>query len=660
MTTGNDDKEIKDRIDLLTKNINFWNERYRDGEPEVNDIEYDAAFKELISLETMFPEFQRIDSPTLRIKQTIAGHMELRKHSQPMVSLDTKVDYSTEPLVEFLDRVAEVDPNAIVVVEFKYDGFALANRYKDTKLTACLTRGDGTTGEDITQNVRRIKDLPLEVDPRITEVRGEVVMEVVDFEAVVEEQKLLGQEPYSNPRNAAAGIARSGNSEFIDFLTFIPYEIIGVDLPDSYLDRLLLLKTQPIKRVSVQAREKSIAVLARTEEEEKHSNALIPRDGLVYKVDSSKIRSKMGTTALFPRWAVAHKFRPAEAVTKLESIEITVGRTGKIAPTGQVRTVRLGGVEVSSVFLHNEAKIKENDIRIGDMIVVQRAGDVIPHFDRLALPLQENRSEPWSMPPTCPCCGTPLVKDPDEADYFCPGGFLCRDQQIGLFVNAVSRKALNIKGLGEAIIERLITLGMLSRLEDIFKLTHEDITGSGISPLVSKKILEEIDKARSAPLNKAFIALGIRRIAENSSKHLSRLFQTLADFKDAKAEQLADLEDFGPIKVKLVMDWLSVEENQKTLDALMDLTSFVAPTVNVSNGKTIAVTGSFSVHRDQVKKMLEDEGFKVSSSVSKNISALLCGEAPTDNKVIAARKLGVTVIDDPRMEFGWLRDVLKS
>lgn len=662
-----ENNEAKDRIQWLVDAIPKWNNSYRDGNPDVTDIEYDAAFKELADLELLYPEYCLENTPTGKIKQTIDPKMRTMKHLRPMVSLETMVDFSETPLLEFMDRVAEFDPDAVIVSEFKYDGFAISLRYKEGHLVHAVTRGDGEQGEDITTFLQNAKNIPTRMDPRIVEIRGEIYMATVDFDALVDEQKSDGLEPYRTPRNAAAGIGRAHSSPYKDFLSFAPYEVYGIDLSDSYLDRLAMLdpytgkNITQIKRSTFTASEKGQALSLREKEAtiEAKNQSLIPCDGLVYKVDSTKIREKMGATSQWPRWAIAHKFRPAEASVKLKEIHVTVGRTGRVTPNGVFSPFYLGGVEVSAVSLHNEATIQTKDLRVGDYVVVQRAGDVIPHVDRLALPLNSQRAPVWTMPATCPSCGGPLAKKAEDgAHYFCTAGYACKAQEQALFEYACSRNVLDIKGLGEALIEKLIHTGALKRPEDIFKLTEEEITGAGTSPLVAKKVVEEVQKAKTAPLGSAIAMLGIFSIGPSLSGKLAKLIHFLPELADLTKERLLEVEDFGEARAQAVIDWCAKKINLVTLEELSFITSFIAPANSVYNGKSVCVTGSFRLHRDEVKKLLENEGFKVVSDVSKKTAAVITGESATASKVTKAQKLEIPVFHDPELKLAWLPEVV--
>lgn len=677
------DNEALERMQFLCKTLNRWNDLYRDGEPEVDDDEYDANVAELDSLETLWPDFVRNDSPMQRIKQKPDAKMDLFNHTIPMLSLETIIDFSHAPLESFLDKVAALDPDAIVLQEFKYDGIALALRYKPEsgKLIAAVTRGDGRIGENILLNLMEAKGIPRSIDPRITEVRGELVIDMVDFEELNDLCKLDGSKLYSNPRNAAAGISRRVKSPYSKYLCFYPYEVIGTDLPDSYQQRLDVLKAtsdrelEKVTRITFTAKEKSIAVLARQQQVDNADAILVPRDGLVYKVDSEKLRKKMGMNTTWPNWAYAHKFKPSSTTTTLQDIVLTVGRTGKIAPTGKVASVHLAGVEIDSVYLHNEAQIQEKDLRIRDRIILERAGDVIPYVRGLASPLDEHRSEQWRMPAACPSCGNPIQKEGESVDYFCHAGFACKDQALGLFENACARSVFNIKGLGEAIIEKLYLYSgrgngaPFRNVQDIFKLTDEEITSSGVSPLVAEKILIEIEKAKTTDLWRGITALGIRLVGPSTAKELAKHCHVITDLLKLTKETLMEFEDIGETTADTIMQYLTSEAGINTLNELADLTSFKAPKVQVRNGLTVCLTGSFDYDKNALKELIENEGFKVSSSVSKSTAALFVGSNPGPEKVAKASKLGVPQLDGSTLSgivemvaiegtYPWVRNLL--
>lgn len=672
------------RMRELADNLERWNyEYYVLDRPSVPDAEYDRCFNELAALEARFPELKSPASPTLRVGGAVRSDLSKVIHARPMLSIHTETDFSSEGAYAFDRRVrnelglSEDAPAVRYDCEMKFDGLATNLRYEKGILVQAATRGDGTTGEDVTANVRTIRTIPLRLDgdvPDVLEVRGEVIMHREDFEALNRRQSEEGQKTFVNPRNAAAGSLRQLDPAVTARRTlhFYAYALGEVSDPvfaltqSGMLDRLEKLGFPVAKeRRTVEGP----AGLAAFHDEIEAARPSLPFDidGVVYKVDSFAEQNELGFIAREPRWACAHKYPPEEALTVCEAIDIQVGRTGKLTPVARLKPVFVGGVTVSNATLHNEDHISGLDLRAGDTVVVRRAGDVIPEVVRVLHERRPEHAEPFVMPAVCPVCGSATIRDEEEKDTRCTGGLFCPSQMKLSIVHFASRRAMGIDGLGEKIVNMLVDEGLLKSPADIFKLSHKDLTDvlnstadtekpqKRMGPKAAQNLLDSIEKARHTTFGRFIFALGCRHVGEATALSLAQHFGTLSALENADEDALIQVEDVGGVIAQSIRAFFSEPHNRRVIEELVaagvDWPAVEPKTSSQSAvaGKTFVLTGTLpTLSRDQAKDMLIAAGAKVSGSVSRKTDFVVAG-AEAGSKLEKAQTLGITIIGEEEL-----------
>lgn len=671
--------EAPARMRTLEADLERWNrEYYVLDAPSVPDAEYDRAFHELEALEARFPQFRNPASPTLRVGGAVREGFRKVKHSRPMLSIHTETDFSAEGAAAFDERVRSAlgltpeDPPVEYDCELKFDGLAANLRYEKGLFVAAATRGDGAEGEDVTENVRTIRTIPLRLPagaPDVLEVRGECIMHRDDFLALNARQAQAGEKPFANPRNAAAGSLRQLDSRVTAKRTlhFYAYALGEVSEPlgstqSEVLDRLAELGF-PVAKLRETV--KGPQALARFHARAAAARAELPFeiDGVVYKVNSLALQEKLGFIAREPRWACAHKYPPEEALTLVTGIDVQVGRTGRLTPVARLEPVYVGGVTVSNATLHNEDHVVEElDLRVGDTVVVRRAGDVIPEILRVVKERRPAGTRPFRMPAVCPVCGSQVVKEEDGKDMRCMGGLFCAAQMKLSIVHFASRRAMGIDGLGEKIVDMLVDEGLVKTPADLFDLTEEVLTQptaatagtkkpeKRMGPKAAQNLVKSIDVARETTLARFIYALGCRQVGEATALALAGHFGTLAAIESASAEALMAVPDVGEVVAESIHAFFREPHNRAVIDALI-ARGLRWPAVektaeSLVSGKTFVLTGTLQhLTRDEAKDRLVAQGAKVAGSVSRKTWCVVAG-AEAGSKLAKAEALGIRVIDE--------------
>ena len=636
-------------------------------DPEIPDAEYDALMRELESLETDYPELVTSDSPTQRVGAAPSEAFAEVVHGVPMLSLGNAL--TEQELVDFDRRVRErLEKDEVdYTAETKLDGLAVSLRYEDGVLTRGATRGDGTRGEDVTANVRTIKAVPLrlrgEKVPEVIEIRCEVFMTHQGFERLNEAQRKSGGKVFVNPRNAAAGCLRQLDASITATrpLTLYCYgigEVDGAEPPDTQFDRLRWLKDLGM-RVSPEAERVTglNGCLAYYEKIGNRRDRLgYDIDGVVFKVDSIADQERLGQVSRAPRWAVAYKFPAQEQVTRLVGIDVQVGRTGKLTPVARLEPVHVGGVTVTNATLHNQDEIDRKDVRVGDTVIVRRAGDVIPEVVRVVTEKRPKGAKRFDLLKQirgkCPECGSEAVRDEGGVAVRCSGGLVCPAQRKQAIWHFASRRAMDIEGLGSKIIDQLVEKGMVKTVADIYALDRDGLIGlERMAEKSADNLLENIDKSRDTTLPRFLYSLGIRDVGETTAQALAMQFGDLEPIMAADEEALQEVPDVGPIVAQHIREFFSEPHNREVLDKLRAEVRW--PKIKVKDakdlplkGKTVVLTGALeSMGRDEAKEKLTALGAKVTGSVSKNTDLVIAGEK-AGSKLTKAEKLGVEVMDE--------------
>lgn len=651
-------EQVKKRIEELIALINRYNyEYYVLDQPTVSDYEYDQLMKELIELETKYPEFQTEDSPTRRVGGMVLDQFEKVVHRTPMLSLSNA--FSEGDIRQFDQRVREVIPHPVYVCELKIDGLACSLEYEQGILKRAATRGDGMVGEDITHNILTIKSVPLKLrDPVTIDVRGEVFMPKAAFEQLNREREANHLSLFANPRNAAAGSVRQLDSKIaaerkLDmFLYQLPDALsLGIKTHSAALDYLddLGFKTNPHRRVCHNVED--VLDYIREWTERKHD---LPYeiDGLVIKVDDLEAQALLGVTTKSPKWAIAYKFPAEEVTTVLKDIVFNVGRTGAITPLAILEPVQIMGTTVQRATLHNEDFIRHRDIRIGGKVIIRKAGYIIPEVVGPVKDEQYDTLPTFTMITHCPACGSRLVRNEGEADHYCTNRN-CPAQMVEALIHFASRPAMNIEGLGEKICALLFDRGLVKKLSDLYRLTGEDL--SSLPKFKEKSIhnlLIAIEKSKENSLERLLFGLGIRYVGEKASLLLAKHFQSLDSLAQATYDDLIRIPEIGDVIAQSVIHYFRLEENRALIQELKDLGVNMEyrgeKTIEAESfsGKTFVLTGTLSAFkRDEAKALIERLGGKVTSSVSKNTDVVIAG-AEAGSKLSRAQALGIEIWDE--------------
>ena len=656
----------EERVLALRRQLNQYNYEYHVlDHPTVSDAEYDRLMRELITLEEQHPELFDPNSPTQRVGGQVLDEFNKITHKRPMLSLGDV--FSREELFEFA-RKAEAEVGLVdYCCECKIDGLAMSLNYQHGRFQYAVTRGDGVVGEDVTHNVRTIKSIPMEIDYEgELEVRGEVYMPKASFQRLNEKRREMGEEEFANPRNAAAGSIRQLDSKIaasrgLDALWYhVPQ---GPQLGHhQHLESLAFIQTLGFRTNPLNRLCHSIEEVWQFVEDLTLMRSDLPYeiDGIVIKVNDYAKQQQLGFTAKTPKWAIAYKFPAEQAVTRLENIFVTVGRTGKITPNAQLTPVRLAGTSVGFAQLHDEDMIRDKDIRIGDYVIVHKAGDIIPEIVASVPEKRDGTQIPYEFPKACPVCGMPLVRYPDEAHHFCINND-CPARVVESIAHFCSRDAMNIDGLGVKRVELFHAQGWLNTVEDIYNLKHhyQEILQT---PKMGKKsadnLLEAIENSKQNSLEKLLYGLGIRQIGEKAAKILAYRFETIQTLMNATYEELEEIKDIGAITAQTVLDFFHDEANQHLIEALIEhgLNMICLKEEQVETmftGKTVVLTGTLStMTRPEAQAILEHLGATVSGSVSKRTDYVIYGEN-AGSKLTKAQSLGVATM--PESE--WLEEV---
>ena len=653
----------KERIDELTKELNYHNYKYYvEDSPEISDFEFDEKLVELEKLEEEYPQFKNPNSPTMRVGGEPVSSFEKVTHTVEMQSLQKAFSY--EELLDFDKRTREQFPNVEYVVEHKIDGLSVSLEYENGEFVRGSTRGDGVTGEDVSENLRTIRSIPLTLKDKIPflEVRGEVFLSRENFNKINDMLEASEQPLFANPRNAAAGSLRQLDPKIaakrgLDIFVFNIQQINGVQI-NSHIEGLKFLKEQGFKTILNENIFKTID--SAFEEIKKIGNErdslYFDIDGAVIKVNDFSIRAELGSTAKFPRWAIAYKYPAEKQTTVIRDIRLQVGRTGVLTPLAILDTVRIAGSNVSRATLHNMDYIAEKDIRIGDTVVIQKAGDIIPAVVEV---LTENRSgdeKIFQMPEHCFECGAAVVREEGEAAYRCTG-INCPAQRLRNIIHFVSRDAMNIDGLGPSIIEQMLDRGLIETAADLYYLKAEDIADMDkLGEKSAQNLINSLQNSKTNPLYRLIFALGIRHIGEKAAKLIAKKYKTIEKLKTATVEGLVEIDDIGEKMAISLVEFFAESQNLEFLDKLEAAgiscvdESEKSLVDNRFEGKVFVLTGTLAKYkRSDAAAIIESYGGKTSSSVSKKTDFVLAGEE-AGSKLEKAQKLGVAIISEDEFE----------
>lgn len=641
----------------LREQINYYSELYYEkDDPAISDYEFDKLMHQLIDIEEEYPELLTPDSPTHRVGGRASNSFEQVEHVVQMGSLQDV--FSDEEVVDFDRRVREVVSDPIYVVEPKIDGLSVSLEYRDGVLVRGSTRGDGFVGEDVTENIRTIRSVPLRLKRNIpfVEVRGEVYMPVASFEKVVAQQELKEEKPFKNPRNAAAGSLRQKNPKItaqrgLDIFVFNLQQIEGVQV-SGHKESLDLLKELGFQvspsYLAVDTIEKAIEEIRAIGQ--RRGEYSFDIDGAVVKVDSLAQREMLGATAKFPKWAVAFKYPPEEKITTLLDVEVKVGRTGALTPTAVFEPIQLAGTTVSRAVLHNQDFIDEKQIAVGDKIIVRKAGDIIPEVVAVA----EHCGNPtYQLPEYCPSCHTKVVREEGEAAIYCPN-IECPAQLMRNLIHFASRNAMDIDGMGPAVLEGLVNAGWVHSPADLYDLTEEQIASlERMGKKSASNLMNALEKSKQNDLSKVIFALGIPEVGEKTAAELASAFGSMEKLSWATLEQLTALDGFGEVVAQNIVSFFLEERNRVQIERLakagVNMESTKVKAGDTFEGKTFVLTGTLpTLKRNEAKELIESLGGKVSSSVSKKTDYVVAGEE-AGSKLTKANELGITILTEEQL-----------
>jgi DNA ligase (NAD+) len=637
--------------------------------PTIPDAEYDKLFRELQALEAQHPELLTPDSPTQRVGGKVLEGFATVKHVVPMLSIRTETDTEASGALNFDTRVKNAlgrDEEIEYACELKFDGLAINLRYERGVLVQAATRGDGETGEDVTQNVRTIHCIPLHLkdcQADVIEVRGEVYMSRKDFNRYNEKQRERGLPTLVNPRNGAAGSIRQLDPALaakrpLSFFAYGLGEVQGWTLPATHGAILDALQSFGLPVCADRAVVRGAQALADFHQRiaAKRDSLPFDIDGVVYKVNSLSLQRELGFVSREPRWAVAHKYPAEEQITRLNDIEIQVGRTGKLTPVAKLEPVFVGGTTVSNATLHNEDEIRRKDVHIGDTVIVRRAGDVIPEVVGVVAEKRPADARAFVMPTTCPVCGSHVVREEGEADARCTGGLFCAAQRKQAILHFAGRRMMDIEGLGDKLVDQLVDENIIRSLPDLYRLDVATLAGlERMAEKSAQNIVAALEKSKQATLNRFLFALGIRHVGESTAKDLARHFGKLDAIMQASVELLLQVPDVGPVVAQSIHDFFAEAHNREVVQQLRELGVHwpehdgVGDQVLPLSGKTFVLTGTLaSMSRDEAKSRLEALGAKVAGSVSKKTDCVVAG-AEAGGKLDKARELDVPVWDERQL-----------
>ena len=661
------------RIDQLRDQLNHHAYLYYVlDNPEIPDSEYDRLYRELQHLELKYPDKVTADSPTQRVGGQPLKSFSQITHRIPMLSLDNV--FSEDELKAFFKRLADrlgTEEALDFNVEPKLDGLAVSLIYEDGLFVQAATRGDGTVGEDVTQNVKTIHAIPLRLIgrgfPRLLEVRGEVFMPKAGFNQLNERAIERGEKTFVNPRNAAAGSLRQLDPKITANrpLAFYSYSTGAVEhgiLPGSQHDVLLQLRQWGLPvcpEIKLTSGVEGCIEYYRSIEQQR-DDLPYDIDGVVYKVNDIGLQQKLGFVARAPRWAIAHQFPAQEEITTIANVDFQVGRTGAITPVARLEPVFVGGVTVSNATLHNMDEVERKDVRVGDKVYIRRAGDVIPEVVRVVPGSRSKKLKKIRLPQKCPVCGSDVERIEGEAIARCTGGLVCKAQRTEAIKHFASRKAMDIDGLGDKLVEQLVETGIIESVVDLYRLETDQVAAlDRMGKKSAENLISAIDNSREPALAKLIYALGIREVGEATARALAKSLGSLEAVIQANEDALQQIQDIGPVVAKHITHFFAQQHNQRVIDELLKEIDIQPEPVNAAKqnllGKTFVITGTLpNMSREEAKALLESAGAKVSGSVSSRTDYLLAGEK-AGSKLAKAEKLGIDVIDEAK-----LRELLAS
>ena len=654
-------EQIEVEILGLRERLSYHNHKYYvENSPEISDFEFDTMMRQLIDLEAAHPEFYDPLSPSVRVGSDRTSEFVSVEHRYPMLSLSNT--YSTEELLTFIERIEREQGQTEFVCELKFDGTAISLTYEQGRLARAVTRGDGTMGDDVTANVKTIRSIPLTLSgsgyPELFEIRGEIFMPYSSFERLNLEREAAGESLFANPRNAAAGTLKQQQSAVVAKrgLDCTLYQMAGDNLPfKSHLENLNAARSWGFKvsehmQLCHSAKEVIDYI---TYWDEARKSLPYPTDGVVIKVNDFAVRRQLGFTAKSPRWAVAYKFKAESALTRLISVDFQVGRTGAITPVANLEPVLLAGTTVKRASLHNAEQIAALDIRIGDKVYVEKGGEIIPKITDVELSERTADCLPFTYITHCPECGAKLVRVEGEAKHYCPNQSGCRPQIVGRIVHFISRKAMNIDGLGVETVELLFDNGLLRDISDLYTLKAADIA---VLPRLGEKsadnIISSINNSKSVPFARVLFGLGIRFVGETTAKYLAAHFKSIDAVMGASREELMESDEVGDKIADAIIDYFADPVNLNIIEFLKASgLQFEAEATrrdsNILEGKNIVVSGKFTLHsRDELKALIEKNGGKNQSGVNANTDFIIAGENMGPAKLQKAEKLGIQILSE--------------
>ena len=651
---------IRQRIEELRRQLDYHNHKYYvENAPEISDFDFDAMMRELQELEREHPEYADPASPTLRVGSDLGAEFRTVRHRYPMLSLGNT--YSLDELHEFLGRIEREAGATDYVCELKFDGTAISLTYEHGRLVQALTRGDGVEGDDVTANVRTVRSVPLRLRgegwPELFEIRGEVLMPYASFDRLNAEREANGEQLFANPRNAAAGTLKQQQSAVVARrgLDCTLYQLTGDDLPFATHWESLEKAREWGFKVSGEARIcRSVAEIDAfiAHWDEARRQLPFPTDGVVVKVNDFAVRRQLGFTAKAPKWAVAYKFKAEQALTRLESVSFQVGRTGAVTPVANLDPVLLAGTTVRRATLHNAEQMALLDIRPGDMVYVEKGGEIIPKITGVELSERPAGSRPFSYIDRCPECGTPLVRYEGEAKHYCPNQSGCRPQIIGRILHFIRRKAMDIEGLGEETVELLYDNALLHDIADLYDLRAEQLAPlPRLGEKSADNIIRSIRRSAEVPFRRVLFGLGIRFVGETTAKYLAEHFRSLEAVMHASREELVEADEVGGKIADAILEYFADAGNLRIIDRLRRAgVQFEAAARELASeslaGKSLVISGRFSRSRDEMKELIERHGGRNLAAVSGSVDYLVAGEKTGPAKLKKAEKLGIRILSE--------------
>ena len=648
-------------IESLREQLNYHNHKYYvENSPEISDYDFDSMMRRLMELEAEHPQYYDPLSPSVRVGSDRTSEFASVAHRYPMLSLSNT--YSIEELSAFIERIEQQQGMTEFVCELKFDGTAISLTYEGGRLVRAVTRGDGTTGDDVTANVKTIRSIPLTLSgediPELFEIRGEIFMPYASFDRLNSEREAAGEPLFANPRNAAAGTLKQQQSAVVAKrgLDCTLYQMAGDNLPfTNHIENLEAARRWGFKvsehMTLCRGAKEVIEYINHWDEARK--SLPYPTDGVVIKVNDFALRRSLGFTAKSPRWAVAYKFKAESALTRLVSVDFQVGRTGAITPVANLEPVLLAGTTVKRASLHNAEQIAALDIRIGDKVYVEKGGEIIPKITGVELSEREADSTPFEYISVCPECGAKLVRFEGEAKHYCPNQSGCRPQILGRIIHFIRRKAMNIDGLGAETVELLFENGLIADIADLYTLKATDLA---VLPRLGEKsadnIISSIEASKSVPFARVLFGLGIRFVGETTAKYMASHFKSLDAIMAADSTTLQDAEEVGDKIAQAIIEYFADPVNLAIIERLRAAglqfeSEQAVRSSNILEGKNVVVSGKFSVYsRDELKALIESHGGKNQSGVSGNTDFIVAGENMGPAKLQKAEKLGVTILTE--------------